>query len=411
MNIQEEQDRCGNACVREVLSIKFRSKNFYLEEFQSPLSDFSQMRKELSDRGLAFTSYEVDSLENLKKKLPAICQIVQGGKTHFIVLKKITRTNVLIGDPQFGDYVMKIAEFHEIFQKKALAFEGVLRKEKRREESLFNGLEKTIYLLIFIAMSACSVLFMMYLSREDGFVYALFFALAMILITIVQFIVNFQVKARIEKQYLLPYMAEFKVETDFLKLMKMVQLKIRKMSSLVSFATVTVAFASLLLFSSPYMSFIFVFTIMFALLKRPLFREQNRANRDASLNEQAYLQSLKKNETASFFKASKIASNYLKKKVFTQMIELFAYIILILAELYITQTFQFGYFFYYLCIALALSEIFSKLLSALGKDDEYCIELHTLSHSFREFLILQKRSIAYNNKLKRGLKRDGEKNT
>ena len=177
MLYQSNMHDCGKTCVRNVLSKVYHDRNYYVEEIVSSCENFYEMRKELEQRGLFYTSYKIDDFGLVKKShFPLIAQIQQGKYLHFVMVTWKDRHHVRMMDPQFGMMTLTMTEFLEVFTGNALLFQ---KKEKRKKAKAYPLLRKrdiVAYTLFSLIIGILSSLFFLYSRAEKSFLISLVFA-------------------------------------------------------------------------------------------------------------------------------------------------------------------------------------------------------------------------------------------
>lgn len=142
---QEYDFSCGSAALASLLSFHYDHDTNEQEVFASmlALADANKVRQEgfsMLDmkRYLASEGYQADGfrmpLEDLREKirLPLIVLVTLDGYRHFVVIKGISREEVLIGDPARGLRVYAHAEFENYWDGTAFVIRSHLEQGRRQ---------------------------------------------------------------------------------------------------------------------------------------------------------------------------------------------------------------------------------------------------------------------------------------
>lgn len=134
MDLQETENSCGRACVREALRTVWPRvyKDFVIVE--ESCADFLSIRNELEKDGVVTSARTDVTVDELEKNLPgpAILQFKSGFDYHFVVLKSLKKKKAVIYDPACGEYKTGIDEAFEGFTGKVLILSPGQKPEKQR---------------------------------------------------------------------------------------------------------------------------------------------------------------------------------------------------------------------------------------------------------------------------------------
>lgn len=143
---QDEKQSCGSYCIAMILDYYHRGDDItnIKKQAQESLEGVrvDNLVKTLKNYNILAKAYLTD-FEHLEKEaaLPCIVMIENEGGNHYVVLFKIRRKTVILGDPGSGKVVMTRERFAQIFQKVVINLEHVGRYgESNKTESLMSHL-------------------------------------------------------------------------------------------------------------------------------------------------------------------------------------------------------------------------------------------------------------------------------
>lgn len=122
---QQYDFSCGSAAVATLLQFHYRDLQNEADVFRGMWRDGDQtqiravgfslldMKRYLASRNMRADGYKVQLADIAKRGLPGIVLITVKKYRHFVVLKGITKDEVLLGDPSLGLRTMSIAEFRD----------------------------------------------------------------------------------------------------------------------------------------------------------------------------------------------------------------------------------------------------------------------------------------------------------
>lgn len=145
--IRQQYDfSCGSAALASLLTYHYERptseqdvfKTMWLNGEQAKISQFGfsllDMRNYLATRGLAADGFRVPLDKLVVAKVPAIVLLDTGGYKHFVIIKGLNETDVLVGDPALGTRTLPRAEFEAMWN--GILF--VLRSEGKVGQRHFN---------------------------------------------------------------------------------------------------------------------------------------------------------------------------------------------------------------------------------------------------------------------------------
>lgn len=138
---------CGSAALATLLTFHYEDPITEQEVFDKmfDIGDQEKIRKDgfsmldmkkfLDDRGYASAGYKASVDQLAAVGIPAITLLNVKGYKHFVVVKGVTKTDVLVGDPAMGARVIARAEFDSMWN--GLLF--LIRSKKNVASNYFNG--------------------------------------------------------------------------------------------------------------------------------------------------------------------------------------------------------------------------------------------------------------------------------
>jgi predicted double-glycine peptidase len=126
--IRQEYDfSCGSAALASLLTYHYERptseqevfKTMWLNGEQAKISKFGfsllDMKNYLATRGLAADGFRVPLDKLAVAKVPAIVLVDTGGYKHFVIIKGLSKTDVLVGDPALGTRTLPRAQFEAMW--------------------------------------------------------------------------------------------------------------------------------------------------------------------------------------------------------------------------------------------------------------------------------------------------------
>ncbi len=411
MVYQSSVDDCGKACVRNLLCLLFHEDDFCCQPLMLPCKDFYSIRTQLEHFDCRYTSFEVDSIRLVKKEqFPCIALVKNGGKSHFVVLKKMNTKRISIIDPQFGNYDLTISEFEEVFLHRMLLKDEIGMKPAILRPELLQRKEKIAYVCCFIFECLCLLSLILSTGFENPFVYSVVSLTGFLVLIILQNALSRFVLSRMEKDYFYEYMEKTRNKEDFAYLNKAFTLEIKRESYLVSYGVMIFGLLLLLTLNSYFLSFLSFISMLFVFYRERLNKEKNKTNRYCSIKEDAFLSSLEKKNPNPFvdYEASKKASRtFFFNSLLSYLLEACVLLIFIFFELTLRQKLNIHLVIYSFGLSITLSVSIGKLFNAMMlKQDEYRC-LNALSYPFPLFLLKTGLDLKYNSRDKGEFPKDG----
>lgn len=411
MVYQTEEKLCGEAVARQILALVYRDERFEIASLTQDCSSFHGLKTELMLHGVNYVSVELDDLAELKPKdFPLIAQVIRGNSTHFLIIRKISKKRIYVMDPQFGEYTLRKEEFLEEFTKKAMLYVDKSSKPELERVHLMKTGENLGYLLLFLASLVS--LFMFFYGMRFGlnFIYQIVFLCLGAITLLMQFMYNFFIEKRFEKRYLFKYLLKTNQPSDYKPLQTIFVETIKGVSNTLSFAAASFGFTLVLLWNDYYLSFIVLVALVFSCLRYPMKEEKNAVSRYCSLKELDFLSDLKGHQE-SYQLAKRKAEKLAATLVGEWLIEGMLLSVLILAEMMFQDKFTLDGFIFYFGISMSLSWILDRLFLSLFDRSKKITAINQLSFSFYAFLLQDKHLLDYNKLLKKGVTKDGKRET
>lgn len=142
---QQYDFSCGSAAVATLLTHHYGWKVAESAVFQSMFEHGNQdkirregfsmldMKRYLDSRGFDTSGVEATLEQLAKVRIPAIALINENGYAHFVVIKGVRDSDVLVGDPAMGTRVIARADFERYWINNILLVVG-----NRKEVARFN---------------------------------------------------------------------------------------------------------------------------------------------------------------------------------------------------------------------------------------------------------------------------------
>lgn len=411
MVYQTDSRHCGKAAVREVLSLLYRDTAFETMEVEEDCFDFLQMKQALASQDVTYAGVEVYDLHELEKKdFPLIVQVKREERLHFVVVTKVTKKKASLHDPQFGEYSLSLEEFKAEFTGKAMLFVSKGTKPEITKIRLLTKREYAGYFSLILCACLSMFLFFYGMKFSLSFPFQIASLTACCVLGILQFGYNFLVQRSLEKRVLFPYLAKVKHKEDYPLLQSVLTETIRRISDALSYFLAAFGFTLILLWNDYYLSLLILVAVLFSCLRFTSREEKHAAARYCSLKEEAFLRDMQGKQD-DYFQAKKRAEKLALSLAGGYLIEAMLLSVLILTRMMLRKLFSLDEFLFAIGISLSLSWIVDKLFDTLFDESKKNLAINRLSLSFSSFFLQERRTLAYNKVLKKGVMRDGEKKT
>lgn len=383
---QSRIDECGKSVVREVLSIIFKDKNYYMMTIDSPCKDFKDIREVLESHNATYESYKIDDISALKKEMfPLIVQVIQGDVLHFVTVSKIKKDKVVFLDPQFGKMTLTLKEFLYVFTGKVLVLSKKGEKEKIRTYHFLKKIEICFYSVLTLLQCVSLVTLLYFTMGSNTFLPCVVLASVSLILVVLQNGLNIRIRNRMEKDVMLQYLTLTKAVNDYKSMSELISLVIRTTSETCSYIVLAFAVSFLLLVNSVYFSLLLLIAVVFVLLRSVLENEKNATDRYCSIKEVAFLSKIKNNEKyIDEYEASKKRANrYLLLLVLTFVAEIVSTVFFSLAIMNIEKILSINSFIYFCSTSFAFSFALKKVLETMNYPTKKAELINSLSYSLQ----------------------------
>lgn len=158
---------CGYACIKMVLGMSYKRKDFlYLNE---PSIDMSASLRDLMifarKEGLILSAYRLIDKEELfskKTKTPLLLPITKGNFLHMVVVKRINKHRCLIQDPASGIYFLSKKKLLECWNGEYLEVTNIKGSDFKLKFKRFIPLYLTFFTVFFQILSFSSLILALY---------------------------------------------------------------------------------------------------------------------------------------------------------------------------------------------------------------------------------------------------------
>ncbi len=402
MVYQSKESDCGKACVRNLLVLNYRDDVYSWTELLSECSDFYQIREELLRFDLTYEPYQVDDLSELDKaRFPAIAQIEANDMLHFVVITKMTKKRVYIQDPDFGVYDLSLDEFRNVFTGRMMLRSTIGKKPPAIKLKFLTKGEVAIYVIIFI-LEFVSLFFAFYLMpQESSSFLTLILMVVSLVVILMQNLANIRIRRRLDKRILVPYLLISRDERDAEPLSRVLDLRIKTASNLVSYSVLALLLVCIFVSNGLMFSMSALIAVFLGISKTLSRNDDNIAKRNCTMYEYKFYKSLREDEEAQkdyFSYAEKSASSLLVKKALFGALEMLLYAALVFAMMYLSSSFSLNYFIFYFAMLMSLSKSSANISAAFLEDDQMAKDINSLSVSFPSFLMKGKLPLGYTNR-------------
>lgn len=224
MDLQENEMSCGKACVREALRMFWPRFFKDLIPVLSDCRDFFALKCELEKNGVKAEAYgDVTKAKLSETKTPAVLQMEDGERFHFVLLKSVRKEKAVIYDPAHGEFKAGIDEAFEGFTGNVLYLK---LGEKPEKKTKFHSTDlispQTKFILAFLALlrGFTSFLFFAMISSSEHAIGSLF-PLAVFLISLVLTLVfTSHENSVFGKKRILPLLSDRSETSSFFEAMK-----------------------------------------------------------------------------------------------------------------------------------------------------------------------------------------------
>ena len=399
MVYQEETNTCGNSCIRNVLNIITKSNRFSTYPIEHNLDSFTVIKKKLEENGLIYEGYKTNNLSSINsEKLPAIIQVYNGTKFHFVVLYSIKNKYAKIIDPQFGKIRIPIDKLKFISTGKILLLEKNYRiKNKNYNIQFISCFKRLQYLILSIIQVFSTYKFIDGFSMNNNY-YFLYYGLISITTIIIHNILNYITRNKLNVIFDL-FSKSSTNKNDLISLSKVLDNEVVIVSSTFSYLS-SILICALLLSKSFIELLILVFPFIAYFLNIIITPIINNIKRENSYYEDIAFSHLKtdKNAFEKFINLAKKNSHiFLLLKLTPYFLLTIFNLIYLIANYYLNPNFSFSKFFFFIFISFFVYTLFDKLINTIKKKEISYSELNRMSLQIKSFYLKKKVIIYYNN--------------
>lgn len=403
MVYQIDDNDCGNACIRNILVDVYKDEAYEIMPIHNHCDDLLKIKKELEYNGLIYDGYKLDDIEQIKKEeLPAIARIQNGDVFHFVVIYKINKKNVFIKDPQFGEYIISIKEFNEIYLGQLLLKSKIVIKPEPPKYKILSLKEVIPYLIFFIMQTASMLLSLFFVSAKTSYIIKICLFMLTALTILIQNIYNSFLRNKLEISLISNYLNFVCNKNDYLHLSNIINLIIKKYSEIVSYSVAIIVSMYLIFSNGILISLIGVSSIVIALIYYLIKPKLNLINRRSTILENEIINNFNSLDKMNklFIKNRKNSTDYKILLLLPYILAALIMSIFILTEMYLTMNYNINYFLFYIFLGLGLVSLNIKLINTYTDDNKLTSEINSLSYSLPIFILKNKTIIGYTNSIK-----------
>lgn len=391
MVIQSNEKDCGKACVRQMLYLVYHKRCYMDADLMYECENFRQIRDQLQNYGIAFKSYQVDSLDTIEKRnLPCIAQIQIEDKLHFVIISKVYKNEVKIYDPEFGEMNLDKEEFEQEFTRNVLLYESKNETIKLKGTRVLTYKEYLLYFLSYLITTIPLMMLVLLKVNNSNFIFDIICFSASLIGVMMLNALNSFLQTNLSNKIILPYMDAYRNKDDLEKLTKIVTLSIKDVSTMVSYLSLITLMLSFLITTTSAFSFLLIIICVFAFVKQLLKKEKNTVSRKCSLYEKKYLDSLNKERIVKdeyYSQAKKQASKYLFLNLVTYLFEILCIGVFAISISNLQGFFDLNIMIYMILMGVSFSFTLDKLLPTLQVNEQKISLLNSLSHNLQTFLV------------------------
>lgn len=206
MIYQTASDKCGEACVRNMIAIIRRSPKDGCLKLQNPCHSFQEMRQSLEAYGIVVEGYFYASSAKLSKiRRPFIVKVEKNGLSHFVVVRKVIGRLFFILDPENGRKVISKLKFDLISTKYILIVSNVIKMKFPRLSFVSFKAYSALWLLS-LCEAGLVLAAMAFISLENYQYVALVTLVLLLLTSYLHKCCLFSISQQIDRRVCLPYL-------------------------------------------------------------------------------------------------------------------------------------------------------------------------------------------------------------
>jgi hypothetical protein len=278
MIYQQEENRCGEACIRNVIAILSKKKRNGFVQLKNGCSNFLLMAQTLEENGMEGEGYEYKDLSFLKeiKRKQIIFQIKnKQGQDHFILFRKRFFNLYVFFDPASGWKIINSKSLSQIATKYILIC--YINNKKHIKAPLLTTKADFAVLLMFNLLEASVILFLVFLMKINNPPF-LFFLLLVLEAFLIYFHRSYSlmIQKRILTKIGIPYYEgdnSIERKEEAVELATSCTREGMEKSSLVSLFFLTLIYVSFIGFSS-FVTFLAILSSFLILL--PIFQKEKK---------------------------------------------------------------------------------------------------------------------------------------
>lgn len=399
MVYQEDNNSCGNACVRNILLLITKDKSYSNYYIENKCDNFSKIKNELAKNNIFYEGYKIENLLTIKKEnLPAIIQIYNGSKYHFIVLLSIKNNKAKIFDPQFGNIILKLDDLKFISTGRILLLISNKKRNSTKKTLQFITLSKRLqyYILSILQLFSLLLFFDCIINNYDT-LFKIVYGLISGIFILIHNLLNINTKKYLNKILNL-YSIDSDSKEDITSLSKVLNNELSIISTTISY-TITLLICFYILSYNIVEEIIVLFPIISFISKSYLTPIINNFRRKNFYFEDIAFTHLKtdKNRYFSFLdKAKKSAYKIIILNIIPYIILFSLLGLYILFNFLFNPSFNTNRIFFYFFITFFIYSCLNKIQSIINKKNDTYIELNKMKLSIKSFS-LKNKIIYYNN--------------
>ena len=302
---QISSNDCGHACVKMILAKFHQCRDYLFDENIYENMSFLEMKRYLAKHHIVAEGYRVDEKHINKEINNSIVQIRENNRKHFIFLKKVKKSDVVILDPSIGKRIIDKNEFFKIFTGNCLK----VIEYKRKKTKITNLVDIKIYKISFCISLLIDIGILYFLSYMTYDTYNLFNIILLIIVFLMNFcfklLIIMSVNYHLDKKLINPFVNRCASIEDIQLLIEYRGIMITNSFKRIAFFTTSLLLIIILLYNSSFFIIPIIFSVFFILFKHFLLDDiETRIIEKSSNLEKNY-----QNNTQESYKKIKICMN------------------------------------------------------------------------------------------------------
>jgi len=238
MFYQKKKDDCGEAALKNLLELFYKSKKVYGLSFINSCKSFYEIKDSAKEYGLNLDGYKVNDEEFFKLKTPFIAAMKYNEKEHFVVVKRIKNNTITVIDSAKGIIKYKKIDFLNDFRGYILEANDFHKKKILRPH--FLKFKETFNIAILTFVEFISAFITLCLLDQNEYLFSLIPFLLTLGISLIKKSYFSCILRKIDERLLLPF---YFYTNDKEKFENLVQIKITKLKAINNFLLYFEAFA------------------------------------------------------------------------------------------------------------------------------------------------------------------------